>query len=90
MVLCDRSGTRMPAVRENMQKKIGEVYKGLDLTIDCFPADDVADDPEAFVTVRPRTGGRVIQGRMPPSLFSVLLRGGGPDPCPLPPAAAGT
>ena len=51
MVLCDRSGTRMPAVRENMQKKIGEVYKGLDLTLDCFPADDVADDPDAFVKV---------------------------------------
>jgi hypothetical protein len=54
MVLCDRAGTRMPAVRENMQKKIGEVYKGLDISIDCFPADDVADDPDAFTKVGPR------------------------------------
>jgi hypothetical protein len=122
MVLCDRSGTRMPAVRATMEAKIGQVshrippvpllhkhvlgsrvslmhpgayaagassknhralhhcghphlpvpsqtflyppaaprpptppipqvYKGLDLSLDCFPADDVADDPEAYLKV---------------------------------------
>ncbi|KAI8475160.1 MAG: hypothetical protein J3K34DRAFT_405520 [Monoraphidium minutum] len=48
MVLCDRSGTRMPAVRATMARNIGGAYKGLDLTLECFPADDVADDPDAF------------------------------------------
>ncbi len=51
MVLCDRSGSRMPAVRETMQKKIGDTYKGMDLTIECFPPDDVSDDPDAFIKV---------------------------------------
>jgi hypothetical protein len=48
MVLSDRCGTRMPAVRATMDAKIGKAYKGLDLTIECFPADDVPDDPNAF------------------------------------------
>lgn len=48
MVLCDRCGTRMPAVRATVDAKIGQVYKGLDLTLECHPADDVEDDPEAF------------------------------------------
>lgn len=51
MVLCDRCGTRMPAVRATMETKIGKVYRGLDLSIDCFPADDVQDDPEAALKV---------------------------------------
>lgn len=47
MVLCDRCGTRMPAVRATMEAKIGRAYRGLDLAIDCFPGDDVHDDPDA-------------------------------------------
>jgi hypothetical protein len=34
-----------------METKIGKVYRGLDLSIDCFPADDVQDDPEAALKV---------------------------------------
>lgn len=52
MVLCDRCGTRMPDVRATMERNIGRAYKGLDLTLECFPADDVEDDPQAFNTVR--------------------------------------
>lgn len=52
MVLCDRCGTRMPAVRATIEAKIGKVYKGLDTSLECFPADDVADDPNAFTDVR--------------------------------------
>ena len=51
MVLCDRCGTRMPAVRATMEAKIGRVYRGLDLSIDCFPGDDVQDDPDAALKV---------------------------------------
>jgi hypothetical protein len=56
MVLCDRCGTRMPAVRATIDAKIGQVYKGLDLTLECFPADDVPDDPDAFKKVRGAAG----------------------------------
>lgn len=51
MVLCDRCGTRMPAVRATMEQKIGKVYRGLDLSLECFPADDVPDDPDASMKV---------------------------------------
>lgn len=51
MVLCDRCGTRMPSVRATMEQKIGKVYRGLDLSLECFPADDVQDDPDAAVKV---------------------------------------
>eukprot|EP00882_Tetradesmus_deserticola_P003525 GHRQ01003730.1.p1 GENE.GHRQ01003730.1~~GHRQ01003730.1.p1 ORF type:complete len:435 (+),score=181.80 GHRQ01003730.1:307-1611(+) len=49
MVICDRCGTRMPAVRATIEAKIGRAYRGLDLTLDCFPEDDVPDDPNAAI-----------------------------------------
>lgn len=51
MLLADRCGTRMPAVRATVAAKIGSVYKGLDTTLECFPADDVQDDPDAYKKV---------------------------------------
>ncbi|GBF95493.1 D-galacturonic acid reductase [Raphidocelis subcapitata] len=48
MVLCDRCGTRMPAVRATIEAKIGSVYAGLDTALECFPADDVPDDADAY------------------------------------------
>jgi hypothetical protein len=51
MVLCDRCGTRMPAVRSTMEAKIGRAYRGLDISLDCFPEDDVPDDPNAAIRV---------------------------------------
>jgi hypothetical protein len=65
MVLCDRCGTRMPAVRATIDAKIGKVYKGLDLTLECFPADDVPDDPDAFKKVRAYWPGGGAGGTAP-------------------------
>ena len=48
MVLCDAVGTRMPVVRETMKRKIGDVYKKMDLTMATLPADDVPFDPDAY------------------------------------------
>ena len=48
MVLCDAVGTRMPAVRETMQRKIGDVYNDMDLTMTTLPADDVPFDANAY------------------------------------------
>lgn len=36
-VLCDASGKRLPAIRENIRRKIGEVYKDLDITLETYP-----------------------------------------------------
>ena len=48
ILLCDAVGTRMPAARATMKEKIGDVYAGMDLTLECFPNDDVEWDPEAY------------------------------------------
>lgn len=61
MVLCDRCGSRMPAVRATMEAKIGK-YRGLDLALECFPDDDVPDDPHAALKVGVRVHGCVAAG----------------------------
>jgi len=48
LVMADACGTKMAAVRETMQKKIGDAYQGMDLTMTTLPADDVAFDAEAY------------------------------------------
>ena len=48
MVLCDVSGARVRAARETMARKIGAVYKDMDLTMTTLPDDDVDFDPDAF------------------------------------------
>jgi D-galacturonate reductase len=50
ILLADAVGTRLPAARATMQEKIGAVYRGLDVgCIECFPADDVAFDADAYL-----------------------------------------
>ncbi|RYH22597.1 Gfo/Idh/MocA family oxidoreductase [archaeon] len=41
--LCGVNGKKFPSIRNHLQKAIGDVYSGLDLTLDTFPADDVVD-----------------------------------------------
>lgn len=48
LVLCDICGTKLPAVREALRTKVGEAYRGMDTSLECFPADDVAYDPNAY------------------------------------------
>ncbi|KAL3928902.1 MAG: hypothetical protein SGARI_004902, partial [Bacillariaceae sp.] len=40
-------GKKFPGIRKHMQKCIGDVYKGMDLTCDTFPGDNEVD-PKAF------------------------------------------
>jgi len=47
LALCGVNGTKFPAIRAHMAKAIGEVYDGMDLTCDTFPADD-AVEPTAY------------------------------------------
>ena len=48
IVLCDICGTKLPAVRQTLKSKIGDVYKGMDISLDCFPDDDVECDTQAI------------------------------------------
>lgn len=50
-MLCDICGTKLPDVRSTMRRKIGDVYKDMDLTVECFPGDDVEFDPDAYKKV---------------------------------------
>lgn len=45
--MCGVNGTKFPGIRQHMQKQIGDVYQGMDLTCDTFPADD-AIEPKAY------------------------------------------
>ncbi|KAK3268274.1 hypothetical protein CYMTET_23213 [Cymbomonas tetramitiformis] len=47
LVLADACGTKMPEIRKTMAQKIG-AYTDMDLTMETFPADDVAFDPQAY------------------------------------------
>jgi D-galacturonate reductase len=38
-----RNGRNFPSIREHMQRRIGNVYKDMELTCDTFPDDDVVD-----------------------------------------------
>jgi D-galacturonate reductase len=46
--MCGVNGKKFPGIREHMQKNIGDVYSGMDLTCDTFPSDDKVD-PSAYV-----------------------------------------
>eukprot|EP01031_Cornospumella_fuschlensis_P039512 gene39512-48107_t len=38
--LCGVNGKKFPSIRTHLQRAIGDVYAGLDLTLDTFPADN--------------------------------------------------
>ncbi|SPQ93277.1 unnamed protein product (mitochondrion) [Plasmodiophora brassicae] len=46
--LCGTSGIKFPAIRAHLQRAIGDVYKGIGVHCETFPADDVTRDPQAY------------------------------------------
>jgi D-galacturonate reductase len=46
--LCGVNGKKFPAIRAHLQRVIGEVYEGLDLTLETYPRDDQVE-PEAYL-----------------------------------------
>eukprot|EP01039_Chlorochromonas_danica_P007292 gene7292-8069_t len=47
--LCGVSGVKFPNIRDHLQKAIGNVYQGLDLTLETFPGDQEVN-PKAYLT----------------------------------------
>lgn len=47
VAMCGVNGKKFPGIRQHMQANIGDVYKGMDLTCETFPADDQVD-PKAY------------------------------------------
>ena len=67
IVLCDICGTKLPAVRATLKSKIGDVYKGMEISLDCFPDDDVECDTQAIHKVCEGLSGTGVLG-CPPHL----------------------
>ncbi|WP_168563988.1 Gfo/Idh/MocA family protein [Crateriforma spongiae] len=42
------NGRKMPGIRDHLRRVIGDTYADLDVTAQCFPADDVDRDPTAY------------------------------------------
>merc|ERR1719421_1675926 len=40
LAMCGVDGAKFPGIRAHMQRKIGDVYAGLDLSFESFPSDD--------------------------------------------------
>ena len=47
--LCGVNGSKFPGIREHFESAIGKVYKGLDLSIETFPTDNIICNPKAYV-----------------------------------------
>jgi D-galacturonate reductase len=46
--MCGVNGSKFPAIRQHLQKKIGDVYDGLDLSFDSYPQNDECK-PDAYL-----------------------------------------
>ena len=49
LAMAGTSGTNFPGIRAHLRRKIGDVYRDMDLSCDTYPGDDVASDPEAYL-----------------------------------------
>jgi D-galacturonate reductase len=70
--LCDIDGNRLPQARELMKKSIGEVYKEMDTSLECFPDDHIWDESasiKAMETMNP--GDCVIIFTPDPTHFEI-------------------
>ena len=48
LLLAGTKGTKQPGIREHLRRVIGDVYQGMNLAVECFPADDIQSDPVAY------------------------------------------
>lgn len=46
--MCGVNGKKFPGIRAHMQKRIGDVYKDMDLSCETWPADDSVD-PKSYI-----------------------------------------
>lgn len=58
--LCGTSGIKFPAIRAHLQRAIGDVYKGIGVHCETFPADDVTRDPQAYEKALDKVHGRSV------------------------------
>lgn len=49
LTMVGTNGTKMQGIRQHLQKMIGDVYQGIDVSLETLPADDVPRDPQAYL-----------------------------------------
>ncbi|CAI5531861.1 unnamed protein product [Closterium sp. Naga37s-1] len=54
LLLCDRSGRHFPAIRDTLKRKIADVYRDMDVTLETYPPDDVQEDNAAYLAAMAR------------------------------------
>lgn len=50
LLMAGTNGSKMPHIREHLQRVVGDLYRDMDLSFDSFPADDVTHDAVAYQT----------------------------------------
>jgi D-galacturonate reductase len=48
LCMAGTNGTKFPGIRRHVTRAIADVYQGMDVRFDSFPADDVDRDPQAY------------------------------------------
>ncbi len=48
LCMAGTNGTKFPGIRRHLTRAIADVYQGMDIRFDSFPADDVARDQQAY------------------------------------------
>jgi D-galacturonate reductase len=43
------NGTKFPAIRSHLERAVAGVYRDMDVSFESFPADEVADQPDAYL-----------------------------------------
>ena len=49
IAMAGTNGTKYPAIRKHLQDQINRAYKGMDVSFDAFPNDDMLSDPQAYL-----------------------------------------
>jgi D-galacturonate reductase len=49
LLMAGTNGKKFPGIRSHLEKRIGSVYRDMDVSFAGFPGDDVASDPKAYL-----------------------------------------
>jgi D-galacturonate reductase len=43
------NGTKFPGIRQHLKGQIADIYRGMDVSFDSFPEDNISSDPKAYL-----------------------------------------
>ena len=60
LAMAGTDGSKFPGIRKHLQKKIGDVYTGFDLSFESYPAENVIDPLAYQIAIRQLSPGDVV------------------------------